>query len=127
MEAITLEDVVRVIGPNLEEDSSLLRYYDFIVSILSLLFRDENIEKAFQLDLSYEELVEYAKEVVISFSKNQITIDDIFEIKIIDSMQKRLIIKVNGCVDLDENAEFAIKKKMKIFTGYDVDIHLYHL
>lgn len=129
MKAITLEDVVRVIGPNLEEDSSLLRYYDVIVKILKLLFKNEDIEAAFRLNLSGEETIEYAKKVVLSTIGDQMTQDDIYKIEIISDSPKKLCIEANAHFDPDENyscrdAESVIKKKIEIFTGYNVKISL---
>lgn len=130
MEAITLEDVVRVIGPNLEEDSSLLRDdYDIIVKVLKLLFKNEDIEAAFRLNLSEEEVIEYAKKVVLSTMEDQMTQDDIHKIEIISDSPKKLLIDANAHFDLDESyscrdAESAIKRKIEIFTGYKVEISL---
>ncbi|MBR3324683.1 MAG: hypothetical protein IKG14_01365 [Clostridia bacterium] len=129
MEAITLEDVVRVIGPKLKEDNSLLRSYDIIVRVLKLLFENEDIEAAFRLDLSEEEVIEYAKKEVLSTMKDQMTQDDIYKIEIVSDSPKKLLIVANAHFSLDESyscrdAELAIKEKIEIFTGYNVKIRL---
>ena len=129
MEAITLEDVVRVIGPKLKEDNSLLRSYDIIVRVLKLLFENEDIEAAFRLDLSEEEVIEYAKKEVLSTMKDQMTQDDIYKIEIVSNSPKKLLIVANAHFSLDESyscrdAELAIKEKIEIFTGYNVKIRL---
>ena len=129
MEAITLEDVVRVIGPKLKEDNSLLRSYDIIVRVLKLLFENEDIEAAFRLDLSEEEVIEYAKKEVLSTMKDQMTQDDIYKIEIVSDSPKKLLIVANAHFSLDEgyscrDAEWAIKEKIEIFTGYNVKIRL---
>ena len=129
MEAITLEDVVRVIGPKLKEDNSLLRSYDIIVRVLKLLFENEDIEAAFRLDLSEEEVIEYAKKEVLSTMKDQMTQDDIYKIEIVSDSPKKLLIVANAHFSLDEgyscrDAELAIKEKIEIFTGYNVKIRL---
>ena len=126
MEAITLEDVVRVVGPNLEEDSNLLQYYDVVVKVLKLIFKNKDIEAAFQYKFSKEEVVEYAKKMILSVVLSS---DDIHKIEIISDDPKKLLIEANGHFDPDESfscrdAESMIKKKIKIFTGYDVEISL---
>jgi len=126
MEAITLEDVVRIIGPNLEEDSNLLRYYDIIVKVLKLLFKKEDVEAAFQLKLSKEDVIEYARKMVLPILESS---DDIHRIEIISDEPKKILIEANGHFDPDESfscrdTESIIRKKIKIFTGYDVEISL---
>ena len=126
MEFITLEDAVRVIRYNLENDSNLLRDYDVIVIVLKLLFKGEDVEAAFQLKLSKEEVIEYARKMVLPIVESS---DDIHRIEIISDEPKKLLIEANGHFDPDESfscrdAETIIKRKMKIFTGYDVKISL---
>lgn len=126
MEFITLEDAVRVIRYNLENDSNLLRDYDVIVRVLKLLFKGEDVEAAFQLKLSKEEVIEYARKMVLPIVESS---DDIHRIEIISDEPKKLLIEANGHFDPDESfscrdAETIIRRKMKIFTGYDVKISL---
>ena len=125
MTAITLIDAVRILSPMLEKDDDLRKDYDKIVKVLGLLYENEDIEKAFQLNLSEEEVFEYARKVLTDC---QLTIDDIF-IKITADTPKTLCIKANAHFDPDENYSLAnlensIRRKISIFTGYKVNINL---
>ena len=127
MKEITLKDAVKILRSKMEEDSALQKYYETIVNLLKLLFDNENVEEAFQLDLSEEELSNYAKETVLSVMGDRMTSDDIYKIEILPN--KKISIRANGNFDSDENyscrdAENAIARKIRIFTGYSVDINL---
>ena len=129
MEAITFEDAVECIRTNLEKDSSLIKSYDIVVKTLGLLFKREDVKESLQLDLSEEEVIEYAKRTILSFLGNQMTLDDIHKVELIPGSSKKLRIRANAHFDPDESyscldAELTIKNKIKIFTGYDVDIDI---
>ena len=129
MESITLEEAVRILRQNLEEGDSLLKHYNIVVEILSCLFKDENVKKAFQLNLSEEEVIEYAQKVVLSHLGDQMTQNDIYKIEIVSDSPKKLLIDANAHFDFDdsyscEDAKSAIKKRLEIFTGYNADISL---
>ena len=124
---ITLKDAVKIFSFKMENDRELLRDYETIVKILQLLFEDEDVEKAFQLNLSEEELSAYVKEVVLSTIGDFMTSDDIHKIDILPN--KKISIIANGHFDPDESyscqgAESVIARKIRIFTGYSVDISL---
>lgn len=127
MKEITLKDAVKILSSKMEKDSSLQWNYETIVNILQLLFDTEDVEKAFQLNLSEEEVSNYAKETVLSVMGDQITSDDIYKVEILPN--RKISIRANGHFDPDENyscqsAEKAIARKIRIFTGYSVDIRL---
>ena len=127
MKEITLKDAVKILSSKMEKDSTLRRDYETIVNILQLLFDTEDVEKAFQLNLSEEELSNYAKETVLSIMGDQMTSDDIYKVEILPN--RKISISANGHFYPDENfscrdAENAIARKIKIFTGYSVDISL---
>lgn len=127
MKEITLKDAVKILSSKMEKDSELRRDYETIVNILQLLFDTEDVEKAFQLSLSEEDVSNYAKETVLSVMGDQMTADDIYKVEILPN--KKISIRANGNFDPDENyscrdAENAIARKIRIFTGYSVDINL---
>lgn len=127
MKEITLKDAVKILSSKMEKDSTLRRDYETIVNILQLLFDTEDVKKAFQLNLSEEEVSNYAKETVLSVMGDQMTADDIYKVEILPN--RKISISANGHFDPDENyscqdAEYAIARKIKIFTGYSVDISL---
>lgn len=124
---ITLQDAVKILSLKMENDGALLRNYETIVNILKLLFDNEDVEKAFQLNLSEEEVSNYAKETVLSVMGNQMTSDDIYKVEILPN--RKISIRANGHFDPDESyscqgAENAIARKIRIVTGYNVDILL---
>ena len=127
MKEITLNDAVKVLSSEMDKDSALQRNYETIVNILQLLFDTEDVEKAFQLNLSEEEVSSYAKETVLSVMGDQMTLDDIYKVEILPN--RKISIRANGHFYPDENyscqsVENAIARKIRIFTGYSVDIIL---
>ena len=127
MKEITLKDAVKILSSKMEKDRALRKDYDTIVNILQLLFDTEDVEKAFQLDLSEEEVSNYAKETVLSVMGDQMTSDDIYRVEILPN--RKISIRANGHFDPDEtyscrDVEINISEKIRIFTGYSVDISL---
>lgn len=127
MKSITLNDAVKILSEKMIESNSWRKDYYSIVRTLQVFFDEENVEEAFQLKLSEEEVVNYAKETVLSVMGKQMSEDDIHKIEIISD--KKLSIHANGHFYPDESyscrdAENTIVSIIRIFTGYSVDISL---
>ena len=128
MRSLTFRDAVNTIKPKLEKDEKLRKHFSDIVMVLQLLYPDEDIKKAFQTKMSKEEVLEYAKRTVLAYLIDRgVSAEDIYRVEFLSN--DKIYIRANGHFDLDEsysclNVEVAIASKIRIFTGYNVDIVL---